>query len=83
MSSSIIKVCDLVNTCVILSQRAGLHISRVQASGDLHTRQKGFSTSDVVTEADLVIQKTIHSNLKALYPKARIVCEEDEKDVSR
>jgi len=30
---------------------------------------------------DLQIQKTIHYNLKQLYPKAKIICEEDESEI--
>lgn len=33
------------------------------------------------TDADIRIQKTIQYNLKELFPKARIICEEEEKDL--
>lgn len=39
---------------------------------------KGQSSMDVFTEADVHIQNTVVYNLKQLYPRARIIGEEDE-----
>lgn len=39
---------------------------------------KGSSSADVFTEADVHIQNTVVHNLKQLYPRARIIGEEDE-----
>lgn len=76
-----VRIAELVNTCVNLSQRSGQIISKVQNKGAMAVVQKGVSSSDVFTEADLSIQKTLHHNLKLLYPKATIICEEDDKDI--
>ena len=37
----------------------------------------GSSSSDVFTEADIHIQNTVVFNLKELYPRAKIIGEED------
>ena len=79
--SRLIKLSDVMNTCVTLSQSTGPTVRKVQASGSLGTFQKGQSKMDVCTEADLRIQKTLHHNLKALFPRARIICEEEESDI--
>jgi fructose-1,6-bisphosphatase/inositol monophosphatase family enzyme len=42
--------------------------------------QPGQAVSDVFTEADIRIQKTIEYNLKMLYPRAKIIGEEDALD---
>lgn len=42
----------------------------------------GQAASDVFTEADIRIQKTIEYNLKMLYPRAKIIGEEDDSDKS-
>lgn len=81
MSIKAIKIHELINTCVLLSQRAGTTVRKVQNSGTLNTVQKGLCSMDVCTEADLRIQKTISHNLRTLYPKATIVCEEDDQEI--
>lgn len=42
----------------------------------------GRAASDVFTAADIRIQKTIEFNLKQLYPRAKIIGEEDDEDKS-
>lgn len=37
--------------------------------------------NDIMTQADLQIQKTLYHNLRNLYPELRIICEEDENDI--
>eukprot|EP00347_Sterkiella_histriomuscorum_P005803 403355212 len=70
-----------MNVLVHLSQRATNIIKVVQHETSLNIVQKGHCPSDVVTKIDLQIQKTIQYNLKQLYPKARIICEEDEESI--
>ena len=40
--------------------------------------QKGTSAADVFTEVDVHIQNTVMYNLEQLYPRAKIIGEEDE-----
>jgi 3'-phosphoadenosine 5'-phosphosulfate (PAPS) 3'-phosphatase len=53
----------------------------MQSSTGLQTKQKGLCKYDVCTEADLKIQSTIQYNLKALFPKARVICEEEDSSI--
>lgn len=73
-----IRLSDIINTCVTLSQTTGPTVRKVLHAGSLNTVQKGLCKNDVCTEADLRIQKTIQDNLKQLFPRARIICEEEE-----
>ncbi len=73
-----VKLNDVLNACITLSQTTGPTIRQVIQSGALNTTQKGLCKSDVCTEADLQIQTTIQHNLKALFPRARIIAEEDD-----
>jgi fructose-1,6-bisphosphatase/inositol monophosphatase family enzyme len=45
--------------------------------------QKGLCSMDICTEADLRMQKTISYNLKHLYPKAKVICEEDDQELPK
>jgi len=36
---------------------------------------------DICTEADLRMQKTISYNLRHLYPKSNVICEEDDQEI--
>lgn len=76
-----VKLSDIINECVVLSQTTGPTVRKVLEEGALNTFQKGHCKSDVCTEADLRIQKTIQHNLKALYPQARIICEEEDSSI--
>ena len=76
-----IRLNDVINSCVTLSQTTGPTVRNVLHSGSLNTVQKGLCKIDVCTEADLRIQKTIQENLKALFPRARIICEEEESSI--
>jgi hypothetical protein len=76
-----IRLTDIINTCVTLSQTTGPTVRNVLHSGSLKTVQKGLCKIDVCTEADLRIQKTIQENLKALFPRSRIICEEEESSI--
>jgi len=80
-ASHFIKLTDVINACVILSQTAGPTVRKVLSSGLLNTTQKGLCKSDVCTEADLRIQKTIQHNLAMLFPRARIICEEEDSSI--
>ncbi len=73
-----VKLSDIINSCVVLAQTAGPTVRQVIREDSLNTVQKGLCKSDVCTDADLRIQKTIQHNLKALYPAARLICEEDD-----
>lgn len=73
-----VKLSEVMNACVVLSQTTGPSVRKVLAGGSLGTFQKGLCKIDVTTEADLQIQKTISHNLKALFPRARIICEEED-----
>jgi len=53
----------------------------MQSSSGLQTKQKGLCKYDVCTEADLRIQSTIQHNLKALFPRARVICEEEDSSI--
>lgn len=76
-----IRTTDIINTCVTLSQTTGATVRKVLHSGSLNTVQKGICKIDVCTEADLRIQKTIQENLKELFPRSRIICEEEESSI--
>jgi fructose-1,6-bisphosphatase/inositol monophosphatase family enzyme len=58
-------------------------VRRVQNSGRLSVVQKGLCSMDICTEADLRMQKTISYNLKHLYPKAKVICEEDDQELPK
>lgn len=79
--SRFVKLSEVMNACVTLSQSTGPTVRQVLSAGDLNTKQKGLCKADVCTEADLKIQKTIQHNLKALFPKARIICEEEDSSI--
>jgi fructose-1,6-bisphosphatase/inositol monophosphatase family enzyme len=80
--SSTIKLSQVVNACVVLSQTAGTVIRQRAPKSKIGLIQKGASSLDVCTETDLRIQRNLQYNLKALYPKAKIICEEDEAMIS-
>ena len=81
-ASRFIKLSEVINACVVLSQTTGPTIQKVlSSSAGLNTVQKGLCKSDVCTEADLRIQKTIQHNLKELFPRARIICEEEDSSI--
>jgi 3'-phosphoadenosine 5'-phosphosulfate (PAPS) 3'-phosphatase len=81
MMSRFVKISDVMNACVTLSQSTGSTVKKVQKSGSLNIQQKGVCKMDICTEADLIIQKTLSHNLKALFPQARVICEEDETEI--
>ena len=76
------RLTDIINTCVLLSQTTGPTVRKVLSAGSLNTVQKGVCKSDVCTEADLRIQRTIQENLKALFPRAKIICEEEDSQIN-
>ena len=76
-----VRLTDIINSCVTLSQTTGPTVRKVLTEGSLNTVQKGISKADVCTEADLRIQKTIQENLKALFPRAKIICEEEDSQI--
>ncbi|CDW74136.1 3 (2)-bisphosphate nucleotidase 1 [Stylonychia lemnae] len=81
-SSKFVRLHDLMNTCVHLSQRAtNVLKQQVYHENNFNIVQKGMCANDVYTELDLQIQKTIHYNLKQLYPRAKIICEEEESSI--
>ena len=57
-----------------MSEECGKVIRQVEASGDKKTKEK--AKDDPVTIADLRVQKTLETNLNALYPTLRIIGEE-------
>lgn len=59
MTTKFVKIHEVMNACVILSQKSGAAVRTVQSNGSLNIMQKGLSKMDIVTEADLRIQKTI------------------------
>lgn len=77
-----VKISDLINACVVLSQSSGPTVRRVLEGGSLNTMQKGDCKLDICTEADLRIQKTIQHNLAALFPHAKLICEEEESQIN-
>lgn len=76
-----IKINDVINACVVLSQSTGPTVNKVLQAGQLNTVQKGLCKMDVTTEADLRIQKTIQHNLRELFPRARVICEEEDSSI--
>jgi fructose-1,6-bisphosphatase/inositol monophosphatase family enzyme len=77
-----VKINEVMNACVTLSQSTGPTVRKVmQSNTGLNTKQKGLCKYDVCTEADLKIQKTIQHNLKALFPRAKIICEEEDSSI--
>lgn len=53
LTKSTVKLHELINTCVLLSQGAGAVVRQVQKSGSLGAFQKGQCALDVCSEADL------------------------------
>jgi 3'-phosphoadenosine 5'-phosphosulfate (PAPS) 3'-phosphatase len=80
-ASRFVKLSDVINACVVLSQTTGPQVHKVLTSGALNAIQKGECKMDVCTEADLRIQKTIQHNLKELFPRARLICEEEDSSI--
>ena len=76
-----VRLTDIINTCVLLSQTTGPTIRKVLTAGSLNTKQKGVCKSDVCTEADLRIQRTIQENLKEIFPRSKIICEEEDSAI--
>jgi 3'-phosphoadenosine 5'-phosphosulfate (PAPS) 3'-phosphatase len=76
-----VKLSDVMNACVTLSQSTGPTVRKVIQNGNLNTMQKGLCKYDICTEADLKIQKTIQHNLRALFPQARVICEEEDSSI--
>jgi len=77
-----VKLSDIINSCVVISQTSGPTVRKVLEEGSMNVVQKSMSKMDVCTEADLRIQKTISHNLRALFPNAKIVCEEEESQIN-
>lgn len=76
--SKFVRIHELMNTCVILSAQAGNTVRGIVNSGALNVVHKAAEFKDVTTDADLIIQRTVHYNLSQLYPKAKFVCEEED-----
>jgi fructose-1,6-bisphosphatase/inositol monophosphatase family enzyme len=64
-----------------VSQTTGPTVRKVLNAGSLNTVQKGVCKSDVCTEADLRIQKTIQENLREIFPRSKIICEEEDSSI--
>ena len=92
-SPKTVKIARLLNEAVVLNQLACKEIRQAHVLGktkafdksgrtplvssSLGPKSTNISFSDVVTETDIKCQHIISSNLEALYPKAKLVGEED------
>jgi 3'-phosphoadenosine 5'-phosphosulfate (PAPS) 3'-phosphatase len=65
-----INVAEFISVLIYLAEESGKIIRQVEESGDLKTQEKG--KDGPVTVADIRVQKTIESNLLALYPSLNI-----------
>jgi 3'-phosphoadenosine 5'-phosphosulfate (PAPS) 3'-phosphatase len=65
-----INVAEFISVLIYLAEESGKIIRQVEESGDLKTQEKG--KDGPVTFADIRVQKTIESNLLALYPSLNI-----------
>ena len=75
-----INVAEFISVLIYLAEESGKIIRQVEESGDLKTQEKG--KDGPVTLADIRVQKTIESNLLALYPSLNIQGEESKESTA-
>ena len=75
-----INVAEFISVLIYLAEESGKIIRQVEESGDLKTQEKG--KDGPVTVADIRVQKTIESNLLALYPSLNIQGEESKESTA-
>jgi 3'-phosphoadenosine 5'-phosphosulfate (PAPS) 3'-phosphatase len=91
-SPKTVKICRLLNEAVVLNQQACNEIRKAHHFGRTKVFNKAMSSplitttrvnprqinfANVVTDTDIKCQHIISSNLEQLYPKAKLVGEED------
>ena len=77
----VVKLHEFVSACTQLLEGSDQVIRNLRKVASFTKIQKGTSSSDVFTEADIHIQNTIIYNLKQLYPRATIIGEEEDESV--
>ena len=66
--------------CLFLSEESGKIIRKIASEEDLQTVHKGDNSP--VTKADLLVQKTLESTLRELYPSLDIQGEESMESLA-
>jgi 3'(2'), 5'-bisphosphate nucleotidase len=77
-----ISVAEFLSAAIHLSEVSGNIIREVYASGDIGTQQKDKNEGPV-TVADLRVQKTIETCLKALFPTLVVQGEEEKANYAK
>jgi fructose-1,6-bisphosphatase/inositol monophosphatase family enzyme len=75
---SIVKLNEFFSVGIKLLEQAQTVISATRKAQGFTGISKGTMGSDVFTLADMHIQNTVKYNLKQIYPRAKIIGEEDE-----
>lgn len=76
----VVKLNEFFSACIQLVEGSDVIIHNVRKEANFAgmAMAKGEDMKDVFTEADVHIQNTVVHNLKELYPRAKIIGEEDE-----
>ena len=73
----VVKLNEFMSACIQLLEESDKIIHKLRRSG-MEVMTKNNDVKNVFTEADVQIQNTIEYNLRQLFPRAKIIGEEDQ-----